>query len=124
MGLIKNPITNQGEIRYVEIIKVFIFVMFLFALYSMKIQNISGFDAAFTVTSSILVLFIGVAFSFSLYKECMSIYNQIVALVAGWMSKEQATWQFPRFTIILKLKETIQYIKTIQTQSIYCVFQC
>lgn len=124
MVLIKNPITKQGEIRYLEIVKVFIFVMFLFALYSMKIQNISGFDATFSITSSILVLFICVAFSIRLYKDCMRIYNQIVAVVADGLSKAQPTWQFPRFTIILKLEETLQYIKKKQTQSIYCVFQC
>lgn len=124
MVLFKNPITKTGELRYVEIIKVFIFVMFLFALYSVKIQNIPGFDTAFAISSSVIFIFICLAISIQLYTDCMVLYHKIVAAISQWLTNLQTTWKLPSITLILIIKQVIEYITTKQTQAEYCVYRC
>lgn len=124
MVLFKNPITKTGELRYLEIIKVFIFVMFLFALYSIKIQNIPGFDTAFAISSSTIFIFICLAISIQLYTDCMVLYHNIVAAISEWLTNLQTTWRLPSVPIILIIEQVIEYITTKQTQAEYCVYRC
>lgn len=124
MVLIKKPVTKNGQLRYGEIIKVFFFVMFLFALYSTKIQNIVGFNTAFTLSSSIIVIFIILMIIIQLITDCLELYHYIIDAFSKWISNQHTTWKRPKIDIISIIEQVIDYITTKQTQAVYCVFRC
>lgn len=124
MKLLKNPVTKTGDIRYFEVFKIFLFVLFLFALYTKQITLITGFNTLsyimFVIVSS-LVYANGI---YSIYKETMVLLNYVYKGVKCAINKLYAYVRIIDFTSENLCKIIESNKMTFSKKSVYCVFRC
>lgn len=120
----QNLITKDGQIKYVEVFKMFLFIMFVFALYSTKIQRIQGFDLAFAVTSYLVMLLILAGMVVNSAKKVSALYQLVIQTFQSWLQTLYVSWKNIRLVWVLFKNRIQDFYIAIQRQSVFCVYRC
>lgn len=123
MKLFNNPVTKEGSIRYFEVLKLFLFVLFLFGLYSKHIVNVNGLDNTSYVLSMVIASFL----CFNMVYQTSVEINNLIKLFIEYVSeglKSCIKEPFIEKVFSTDVAKTLYRVFRTKELSVYCVFRC
>lgn len=124
MLIFRDIVAKDGQIKYVKVFKLFVFVMFIFALYSINIKQFQGFDLAFVLSSNLVILLIFSGLTINVTQKMFLKYKKLIQVFQQWLQSLFLLWNHIQFVWVLYKEQTQEVFILKQRQSISCVYRC
>lgn len=124
MRLFRSPIKNDGTIRYFELFKMFVFVLFLFGFFSKGITLFKEIDFLSLLSGMILISLMCVVFVYQSYHELITATHLLFEAIKNSLKRIiKAPSLLCVYDFVLNVHFNITYFFR-KTEVVYSVFRC